>query len=138
MVTICNCIEAHLCHPIRLTILHATECDCWDCERTEIHDGYSSSDRCIECQDCESAIDDGIERCEGVHIENGLRLCHADTPHSGRCKCGCKSDYYYHDLSLCMECDIKYMQAYEKDVSELEYLVLGDQMDTNRYRILSS
>jgi hypothetical protein len=140
MVILCNCTNAHICHPIRSTILHTTECECHACNHTRIIDLYNSSDRCSECQDCTSAVYDGIERCEGVHIENGLRLCNDDTPHSGRCICGCnsKSTHYYYDLSLCKVCDIKYTQAYEKDVAILNYLVLGDQMDTNRYRILSS
>jgi hypothetical protein len=128
MVSLCNCIEAHICHPVRATVPHATECKCHDCNRDKIinpflNNDYSDSDdettdRCVNCQDCESVIYDGTERCEGVHIKNGLRLCHDETPHSGRCEC-CRSDnYYYYDLSLCMECDIKYMQAYEKIVSE--------------------
>jgi hypothetical protein len=41
--------------------------------------------------------------CIEAHIENGLRLSHDETPHSGRCACGCRSDNYdYCDLSLCI------------------------------------
>jgi hypothetical protein len=92
MAIICNCIDAHLCHPIISIAAHAISCECHDCEMDKfinhnsfttscecrhceidnIHDSCSASDRCINCQDCESAIDDGTERCEGAHIENEL------------------------------------------------------------------